>query len=201
MKTVIATLSLIFTLLLSVEILNAYNSQLYKKTSNEKFCRSRARDRPSPPNRHIAVTKAHSEVDIDYPDESEFDDYNHIDYEGYAYLMASSAWKGTFSISASAYSYSPSDSGKWWSGVYKMLNPIQTVGYGNNLNDSYAINYFSSVSGKASVDGIRYASDPTNTFESEADAHNFSYNSSVTWRCQRSESSNIHNGSLCPVCN
>ena len=122
------------------------------------------------------------------------------DRNGYAYLKAY-GWKGTYSISASAYSYSPSQSGKWWSAVYKQLNPQQTVSYSRNLDDSYAIKYFSSVSGKATVDGIRYQSDPTNTFESEADAHNFSYNSNVTWQCDQSGSSNIHNGSPCPMCN
>ena len=119
------------------------------------------------------------------------------DQQGYAYLNAS-GWKGTYSISASAYNYSPSQSGKWWSGV---LNPTQTVDYASNLDNSYAIDYFSTASGKDAVNGIRHQSDPTNTFESEADAHNFSYNSSVTWRCERSGSSNTDQGSLCRVCN
>lgn len=198
MKKVMVALSLIFTLFLWLDALDAYNSQLYKKTSKEKFARSKARDRPSPPNVTSAYTKAESEVDVDYPEEGR--DENHIKYEGYAYLRAY-GWKGTYSISASAYSNSPSQSGKWWSAVYKQLNPKQTVSYSHNLNDSYAIDYFSSAKGKATVDGIRYQSDPSNTFESEADAHNFSYNSRVTWVCQRSGSSNIYNGSRCRVCN
>ena len=198
MKNIIVAIGLIFTLLLCVDALNAYNSQLYKKTSKEKFVRSRARDRPAPPNTISAYTKAESEVDIDHPEENRGE--NHIEYEGYAYLTAS-GWKGNYSISASAYSYSPSLSGKWWAGVYKKLNPKQTVSYSHNLDDSYAISYFSSAKGKATVSGIRYQSDPTNTFESEADAHNFSYNSNVTWKCDQSGSSNIYEGSRCPMCN
>ena len=198
MRNIIVVLSLVFTFLLYVDALDAYNSQLYKKSSKEKFARSKGRDRPSPPNVTSAYTKAESEVDIDHPSEGRNE--NHIVYKGYAYLRAY-GWKGTYSISASAYSNSPSQSGKWWSGVYKQLNPKQTVSYSHNLDDSYAIDYFSSAKGKATVDGIRYQSDPTNTFKSEAEARNFSYNASVTWWCQRSKSSNIYNGSLCRVCN
>ncbi len=198
MKKMSVIFSLILTFFFCVDVLNGYNSQLYKKTSLEKFVRSRARERPSPPNAVSAYTKALSQVDIDYPEEGRGE--NHIKYEGYAYLKAY-GWKGTYRISASAYSSSSSQSGTWWSGVYREFNPRQTVSYSQNLDDTYAIDYFYYVHGKAAVDGIRYQSDPTNTFSSEADAHNFSYSSRVTWDCKRSKSSNIYNGSLCRMCN
>ncbi len=166
MKNMKVALSLIFTLFLCVDPLKAYNSLLYKKTSNEKFARSIAQDRPGPPNMVSAYTKAKSEVDIDHPEENRGE--NHIVYEGYAYLKAY-GWKGTYSISASAYSQSLSQSGKWWSSVYKQLNPKQTVSYSFNLDDSYAIDYFSAAPGKAAVKGTLYQSDPTSTFKSEDD--------------------------------
>ncbi|MCG9127753.1 hypothetical protein JT359_09160 [Candidatus Poribacteria bacterium] len=132
-----------------------------------------------------------------------------------------SGYKGTWSLKVYAPNSSDNfdQSGKWWAGVYKEKRAKYTEEHrekdddGNIIKDFeeadvhrddwvyYAIDYFQSEA-NAQVTGTPWSgSEGDGNFRSQAEAKKSSNTAGITWKCDRSGTSDYHNGQKCRKCN